>query len=270
MNWTEEAEKAISKVPFFVKGRVKKKIEEEAIAVGSEIVKIEHVNKAHNKFMDNQEDEVKGYKIEACFGGNGCPNTCNEKSNLIEKLEKLDSLKGLKDHLKSQIKGKLKIHNEFRITIADCPNSCSRPQIVDIGILGAIVPGTNPDLKCSECGSCVEACEEGAVTLMETWQEPVIDLSRCINCGDCIRACGTSFLTGERCGYKILVGGKLGRHPQLGREIPGIFSEDEVLSIVDRIVEFYKKNSEKGERLGSVLNRLNIDYKKLKNLEFLK
>lgn len=264
MKWTEEAEKAISKVPFFVKGRVKKKIEEATKAVGSELVKIEHVNKARDNYMNNQEDDVKGYRIEACFGGNSCPNKCNEKSNLIEKLEKLDSLKGLKEHLKSQIKGKLKIHNEFRITIADCPNSCSRPQIVDIGIIGAIVTGANPDLKCSECGSCVEACEEGAVTLMETWQEPVIDLSRCLFCGQCVKNCGTSFLTAEKCGYRILVGGKLGRHPQLAKEISGIFSEDEVVAIIDKIVEFYKKNSEKTERFGSLLNRLGIDAKALK------
>ncbi len=264
MKWTEEAEKAISKVPFFVKGRVKKKIEEEAKAAGSEVVTIEHVNKTHQKYMINQEEDVKGYRIEACFGGSGCANRCNEKSNLIEKLENLESLKGLKDFLKSNIKGDLKLHNEFRVTIADCPNSCSRPQIVDIGIIGAIVPGTNPDLKCSECGSCVESCEEGAITLLGTWPEPMIDLSRCINCGDCVRACGTSFLTAEKCGYKLIIGGKLGRHPQLAKEMPGIFSEDEVVSIVDKIVEFYKSNSEKGERLGSTLNRLNIEPKALK------
>ena len=28
----------------------------------------------------------------------------------------------------------LKFHHEFRVTVADCPNSCSQPQIKDIGI----------------------------------------------------------------------------------------------------------------------------------------
>ncbi len=44
------------------------------------------------------------------------------------------------------------------------------------------------------------------------------------------------------------LGGRLGRHPRLGRELPGIFGEDQVLEILQESLKLYKERSRNGER----------------------
>ncbi len=48
-------------------------------------------------------------------------------------------------------------------------------------------------------------------------------------------------------------GGKLGRHPQLAKELPGIYDENRVMEIVKDCLRFYKDNSKQGERFGQIL-----------------
>jgi dissimilatory sulfite reductase (desulfoviridin) alpha/beta subunit len=52
------------------------------------------------------------------------------------------------------------------------------------------------------------------------------------------------------------VGGKLGRHPQLARELTGSLDGDRVLALVVVIVDFFKSNAKSGERLGALINRV--------------
>ncbi len=59
---------------------------------------------------------------------------------------------------------------------------------------------------------------------------------------------------GEK-GFKILIGGKLGRHPRLAMELPGIFNPEETLAKVKELIRFYKKKSLNGERFGAVLEK---------------
>ena len=56
-------------------------------------------------------------------------------------------------------------------------------------------------------------------------------------------------------GYRILVGGKLGRHPRLARELPGIHSPEETLKIVERCTDVFQKQCVSGERFGEILER---------------
>ncbi len=252
IQWTGDAETAISRVPFFVRKRVRKRVEEEAIDSGASKVTIAHVRASQRKFLKNMEREVRGYGIATCFSAGGCPNQAAGDNDLVEKLEELVSGKNLKTFLKERVKGPLKMHHEFRITISDCPNACSRPQIVDIGIIGAQTPGVT-DEPCSMCGACVEICPDSAIELDNG--SPVIDDAACLKCGLCIRECPTGTLKTAKQGYRVLVGGKLGRHPQLGKELPGIHTSAEVLEIVDRCIRYFMDNNIKGERFGVILKR---------------
>jgi anaerobic sulfite reductase subunit C len=54
----------------------------------------------------------------------------------------------------------------------------------------------------------------------------------------------------------VLLGGKLGRHPQLARELAGIYSQEQVLMIIDHCLALYTAHNRQGERFGEVLNRL--------------
>jgi dissimilatory sulfite reductase (desulfoviridin) alpha/beta subunit len=266
MKWTKQAEEAVSRVPFFVRKRVKKKVEEEAERRGATEVKLEHVQTSQKRFLGEMEKEVKGYQIETCFGPGGCPNRAVSDDSMAQKLEEMLSRKNLKSFLKERVQGPLKMHHELRISISDCPNGCSRPQIVDVGLLGASMPTVSEE-SCSRCGSCIESCKEDALSLPDDADAPLIDPTECLSCGQCIRGCPSGTLREARSGYRILVGGKLGRHPQLARELGGIHSPGRTLEIINRCIDFHMQHNVSGERFGEILNRTGID--KLQNEQTL-
>jgi dissimilatory sulfite reductase (desulfoviridin) alpha/beta subunit len=68
-----------------------------------------------------------------------------------------------------------------------------------------------------------------------------------------MEACPTGTISQGAKGYRVQLGGKLGRHPQLARELPGIYSEHQVLQIVKDCLHFYTQNSKHGERFGQIL-----------------
>ena len=42
---------------------------------------------------------------------------------------------------------------------------------------------------------------------------------KCLFCSDCIKTCTTGTIKEAKTGFRVLAGGKLGRHPRLGRYI---------------------------------------------------
>lgn len=253
MKWTEEAEEAVAKVPFFVRGRVRKRVEEEATRCRAQEVTLEHVRTCQRRFLHKMEDEVKGYKVETCFGPTGCPNRAVRNADLSAPIEDLLGNRELKAFLQEKVGGPLKFHHEFRLSIADCPNACSRPQIADIGLIGAAKPEIS-EQTCSLCGACIEVCHEEALSLKA--DGITLDLSRCLHCGQCLRVCPTGTLQEAQNGYRIQIGGKLGRHPRLAEDLPGIYAPGEALRIITNILDFYQSNCQKGERLGEILERI--------------
>ncbi len=256
MKWSQEADEAISKIPFFVRKRVKKRVEEEAVRCGAEEVLVDHVRTCQRRFLNQMEEEVKGYQVETCFGPSGCPNRAVIFDDFLKKIEERLAGRNLKSFLKDRVKGPLKMHHEFRVSISDCPNACSRPQIVDLGLIGARSPKVS-DTACNQCGACVEACGEGAISLRT--RGPEVDHARCLSCGQCLAVCPTGTLQEAVRGYRILVGGKLGRHPRLGRELSAIYGVEEALKVVDRCLDHYQKYCAGGERFGVVLERTGIE-----------
>lgn len=257
MQWSEEAEQAISRVPFFVRKRVRKRVEQEARKNRAETVRVSHVNACRQRFLKQMDREVRGYQVEHCFGPGGCPNRAVEDQGLAEELEALLEQRNLRGFLQDRVQGPLKLHHEFRIVLADCPNACSRPQIVDLGVIGALWPALG-DEPCSACEACVEVCKEGAVTVLDEADGPTIDPDLCLACGQCVRACPTGTLIPGRRGYRVLVGGKLGRHPQLARELPQIYSRREVLQVVAACLDHYQRHNRFGERFGEILNEAGL------------
>lgn len=255
MKWDAEANEAVSKVPFFVRKRVKKRVEEETVRCGSAVVRLEHVKTCQRWFLNQMEDEVKGYQVETCFGPSGCPNRAVIYDEFPRMIEDRFARRNLKSFLKEKVKGALKLHHEFRLSVSDCPNACSRPQIADLGLIGARSPVV-ADEPCSECGACVEACREKAITIAKG--RPVLDLAKCLSCGQCITACPTGTLQEKERGYRILAGGKLGRRPRLAVEIPGIYGLEETLRMIDRCLDHYQRHCRHGERFGEIMERTGL------------
>jgi dissimilatory sulfite reductase (desulfoviridin) alpha/beta subunit len=229
-------------------------VEAEAERQQAREVTLEHVQACKQKFLKQMEHEVKGHQVETCFGPEGCPNRAVQDSDLMKDLESLLASKGLRKFLKKRVNGPLKLHHEFRVSISDCPNACSRPQIVDLGLIGATRPQVSA-ARCTGCGACVAICREEAIVLSEEGDEPLINSGKCLSCGQCISVCPTGALEADFSGYRILVGGKLGRRPQLAQELGGIYSGEEVLKVVDRCLDHYLTHSVAGERFGEILKR---------------
>ena len=255
MKWSKEAEKLLSKVPFFVKKRVRKRVEQEAENQGASVVTADHVNSLKSKFMNKMEDEVKGYQVEMCFGSGECPNSLVDISDLAENIENILSKENMKDFLKEKVKGPLKFHHEFMVSISGCPNACSRPQIADIGIIGVCTPEIKRE-NCNRCGVCMMTCKEEAISIPSSI--PKIEESKCILCGQCVKACTQGAMDEGVTGFKILIGGKLGRHPRLGIEVPGIFTKEETVNNIGKLINYYKENCLEGERFGEILEKKQV------------
>lgn len=258
MKWTPEAEKAVKKVPFFVRKRVRARVEKEASAEGKPVVTLAEVKATQHRYLNNMESEMRGYQLDSCFGPSGCPNRAIESDGLVPRIQSLLEAADLLGFLKETVTGKLRFHHELRVTVADCPNACSQPQIKDIGILGACRPATTTN-ECTQCEACVEVCPEAAVTLDEAAPMPVIDGTRCIACGKCVAACPTQTLVAGQTGYRVQLGGKLGRHPRLATELPGYYDEDGVIKIIQDCIAFYKARSRNGKRFAELLSAADIE-----------
>jgi len=251
MEWTADAENAIKKVPFFVRKRAKARVEQDALASGKTIVSLSEVNATQKRYVINMSSEIKGYQLDTCFGSSGCPNRVADSAELFQKIERLLEKEKLLKFLKQRVKGDIKFHHEFRMSLADCPNACSQPQIKDIGIIGAITPVITEE-PCTLCDVCVDACKEHAVKINPKSSFPEIDAHLCLDCGQCVDVCPTGTLNAGKKGFRVQLGGKLGRHPVLAKELKGIFTEDEVLNIVKDAISFYKKYSKNGERFSKL------------------
>lgn len=258
MKWSSQAERALSKVPFFVRKRVRKRVEEHAEKCGSTEVTLEHVQECKQRFLNNMEQEIKGYRVETCFGPGGCPNSNFPQNRLADRIHKLLDQSNLLDLLKKRVQGPLKFHHEFVVSVSDCANACSRPQIVDVGLIGAVEPALSLD-PCTRCEACVSVCSEAVIELPNNASCPVINYEKCVLCGQCVRSCPTSTLVPGVNGYRILLGGKLGRHPQLGTELPGLYSEDQAVRILEACILHFTRENTRGERFGDILNRTGID-----------
>ena len=255
MKWSRDAENAILKVPFFVRKKVKKKVEDFVGQKGKTSVELLDVNELKQSFLSKggMEKEIKGFEVTNCFGGAGCPNTANSGTLLAKDIEKIFEKEDILSFLKQSVKGDLKFHHEFRVALSDCPNACSRPQIVDIGIIGAVLPGIF-DEACTLCHACVEVCGENAITLDEEKEKPLIDYTQCLMCAKCIKACPTGTIGEKEKGFRVMLGGRLGRHPRLAMEVPGIHTQKEVMRIVQKCLKFYKDNSKNGQRFSHILS----------------
>jgi len=259
MKWSQEADDALKKVPFFVRKKVRSRVEKEAAGAGRKVVSLADVKRTRARFLEKMSEEVKGYQVDTCFGGGGCPNRVLKSESLLEKIERLFKKADILAYLKKNIGNDLKFHHEFRVSLAECPNACSQPQIKDIGIIGAATPALT-DAECSHCRDCVDVCPDNCITLQEMADKPEIDLAACMHCRKCMAACPTGTIAEKQTGFRILLGGKLGRHPQLARELPGIFSEDEVLDVIEYCVSFYKKNSRQGQRFAQIFKPADFEH----------
>lgn len=153
----------------------------------------------------------------------------------------------------------VRLPHKFKIGIGGCPNNCVKPAFHDFGIMGQSVPDYDPDLcnacnKCSVIGKCpVKAAYQGEDGTL------VIDAEKCTNCGKCIGACNFDSIEEKAHGYKITIGGIWGKTQRMGSPVPGIYSEDEVMALIEKALLIYREQGITGERFGRTVERIGVD-----------
>lgn len=145
--------------------------------------------------------------------------------------------------------------HKFKVGVAGCASSCSKPQVNDIGLSGVSEPELDA-AKCIKCGICKEACHLSAIELVEGL--PVLRPERCVTCGDCVKACPTQAMAAARTGIDLYAGGRWGREKQVGAKLASFLDQEEALGAIGRIKRWYAQNGERKERLGQTILRLGL------------
>lgn len=148
----------------------------------------------------------------------------------------------------AQHQSPIRHHHQFRVAVSACPNGCSQPHIADFGLIGTATIEVNGD-SCSACDLCVGTCAEKALRL-----EPGIALDKtlCLGCAACARVCPTGSLAIGRKGYRVLLGGKLGRHPRLAHEL-GFLSPSAALAVLRKTLHLFMSHYSPGLRLADLV-----------------
>jgi len=72
---------------------------------------------------------------------------------------------------------------------------------------------------------------------------PILDPARCVRCGACTRVCLSGTLQVGRRGWRVQVGGKLGRTPASGRSFPASTPREGVLAAAGCCLDLYLRHS---------------------------
>ncbi len=80
----------------------------------------------------------------------------------------------------------------------------------------------------------------------------------------CLLNCAESWvrdigLTGYEEGWMLTAGGNVGAQPRIGKELTKGLTNDQALAMVEAVLQYYKENAKKGERLGMLLDRVGLD-----------
>jgi NAD(P)H-nitrite reductase large subunit len=85
-----------------------------------------------------------------------------------------------------------------------------------------------------------------------------------IGISGCVNSCGESAvkdlgLIGKPKGWTVMVGGNAAARPRLADQLITGLNDDEALVTAEKVIEWFKENGKKGERLGRTIDRIGLD-----------
>jgi dissimilatory sulfite reductase (desulfoviridin) alpha/beta subunit len=150
----------------------------------------------------------------------------------------------------------VKLPHKFKIGVGGCPNSCMKPSLNDVGVEGCRAFSFDSEL-CRGCKKCAvaESCPTKAVSVVNG--KAVIDTDKCTNCGVCVGKCPFGAVPKEAESVcRIFVGGTWGKTQRMGTLLNAVYSTDEIPSVIEKVMLWYKENGFAKERLGAAIDRL--------------
>lgn len=148
--------------------------------------------------------------------------------------------------------------HKFKIAVGGCPNNCVKPDLNDFGIVGQHVVTFNED-SCKGCLKCAieTTCPMKAAKVVD--HKLNMDPKLCSHCGLCVTRCPFKAITPGQYGFRIYVGGKWGKFSRPGSPIQGVYSQEEVLVMLEKALLLYRKYAYVGERFGNCIDRVGLE-----------
>jgi len=172
------------------------------------------------------------------------------KLEIEHRLRELDITRIITDKL--SLKRPISNHHKFIVSLAACTNGCVTPETRSFGLSGVVKPRIN-DNECSECYLCVDGCKQNAIILRKG--RPEIDFNACDYCGHCIKVCPTRVFDPEQTGFRVFVGGRLGRFHQPGFVLFRITDKATVMKALESVVSLIKDEAIGEENIGNLIKR---------------
>lgn len=127
--------------------------------------------------------------------------------------------------------------------------------------------GVRPVKMCSAetfCQRFVQPVLGLAMRIDKMFYRAPLPVKLSIGVAGCIRSCsepGTKDIgiTGHPKGYEIVVGGAAGARPMVAKKLAVVPTEDDVIAVVGRIVEYVRAHGKKGARLHGLIDKAGFD-----------
>jgi anaerobic sulfite reductase subunit C len=157
--------------------------------------------------------ESETYHLQPCRGLQGaCPFALVKDPSLVPQID----LAVRTSAWWPRVRPGRPLHLRLRVALAACPNACTMPQIRGIGIIATVTPRAVGS-PCNGCGVCERTCRERAIVVQDGWA--VLNESLCVGCGQCIQRCPRHVIDAGPPRLRILVGGRMGRHPRWAQDL---------------------------------------------------
>ena len=65
-------------------------------------------------------------------------------------------------------------------------------------------------------------------------------------------------LIGQKEGWELVIGGNVGAKPRIAQLCTSGLNDDKALEAISTVVDYYKNNNKKGERLGKMIERVGL------------
>lgn len=263
MEWDTDAERALSRVPFLLRPLVRRKVEEQARKRGEDRVSFALFRELEARYRPlragKSEAEIASIlpqpnrtgiemvMLETCHNElSGCRNVLIDTSEWRMAISEWIRRNDISEKLRRKVKSDTVLyHHKLHISISGCPNGCSRPQIADVGLVGSVRPIVWRD-NCISCGACADACPDHAIDISDG--APAFDPDRCQGCRACADACPRDCISTSPPTVRVLIGGRLGRHPRLGIKAGEVKTPEELVCMLARYIDGYLRLAGDGER----------------------